>query len=375
MKKKRYWGKNKSLSLVVIPFLILIFISSIYTKQILSNSLSFIKLPPGFSIEVYTENLNSVRAMSFDTTGNLYAGSKNGNVYIIFPDRRSKVLDHGLDMPVGVDYHDGDLYVSEIGQIRVYPNIRRQIKEGSARYRTITKSIPKKRWHGWKFIKVGPDNKLYIPVGAPCNVCLRKDPRFAAILRMDLDGNGLEIYAHGVRNTVGFDWHPLTQELWFTDNGRDHLGDNLPPDELNRANAKGRHFGFPFVHGKMIRDPHYFSKRTHIPITQPQWELPAHVAALGMRFYTGDAFPEKYRNGIFIAEHGSWNRSSKIGYRISFVSVKNNRAVSYETFAGGWTKNEKVYGRPADVEIGPKGALFVSDDYAHKIYRISFRGN
>jgi glucose/arabinose dehydrogenase len=189
---------------------------------------------------------------------------------------------------------------------------------------------------------------------------------------MDLDGNNLELFAEGVRNTVGFDWHPESEELWFTDNGRDRMGDDTPPDELNRAPFIGLHFGFPFLHGKTVRDPDFHDKRSDREITLPVLELPAHVAALGMRFYTGRMFPPYYRGGIFIAEHGSWNRSRKTGYRVSFVKLSGDTVHSYEIFASGWLKNETVRGRPADVEIGPDGALYVSDDMAGCVYRIFY---
>jgi glucose/arabinose dehydrogenase len=189
---------------------------------------------------------------------------------------------------------------------------------------------------------------------------------------MKPDGSGLELFASGVRNTVGFDWHPETRELWFTDNGRDWMGDDLPPDELNRAPRKGLHFGFPYRHGKNIPDPDFGSKGTGLPFTPPEMELGPHVASLGMRFYTGRMFPERYRNRIFIAEHGSWNRSSPLGYRITMVALSGNRAESYEIFADGWLKNSRAWGRPVDIQVMPDGAMLVSDDKAGAIYRIFY---
>jgi glucose/arabinose dehydrogenase len=215
---------------------------------------------------------------------------------------------------------------------------------------------------------------LYIPVGAPCNICRRADPRYAAILRMRPDGTGLEVFASGVRNTVGFDWNPGTAELWFTDNGRDMMGDDLPPDELNRASGKGLHFGFPYVHGKNLPDPEFGARGKPAGFTPPEWELPAHVASLGMRFYTGRMFPPGYRGQVFIAEHGSWNRSKPIGYRVSLVRLEGNRAASYEVFADGWLQEGRAWGRPVDVLEMPDGSLLVSDDMAGMIYRISYEG-
>lgn len=328
------------------------------------------QVPTDYTMEIYAENLESVRSMTFAEEWHLFAGSKSGNIYYISPDKETKIIYGGLQQPVGVDYHNGDLYVSEISRILKFPDILNNLD--NAEPSVVRDDFPTDTWHGWKFIKIGPDGKLYVPVGAPCNVCEKTDERYASILRMDLDGSNLEVFAHGVRNTVGFDWHPGTGDLWFTDNGRDHLGDDLPPDELNRATEGGLHFGFPYLHGKSVEDPDFYSSRPTDDFTIPQWELPAHVASLGMRFYTGKMFPEKYRGGIFIAEHGSWNRSSKIGYRVTFVKVANNQAQSYETFADEWLEGESVSGRPADVEIAPDGSLMISDDYGDRIYRIFF---
>ena len=189
--------------------------------------------------------------------------------------------------------------------------------------------IPSDTHHGWKFIAFGPDGKLYVPVGAPCNVCEPPGPLHATITRMDAAGGAPEVIARGVRNSVGFDFHPETGELWFTDNGRDWLGDDAPPDELNRLGRPGEHFGFPYCHGDDLRDPEFNRGRACSQFTPPVRSLGPHVAALGMRFYTGRMFPETYRGGIFIAEHGSWNRSRPIGYRVTFVKVQGGRAVSY----------------------------------------------
>jgi glucose/arabinose dehydrogenase len=237
----------------------------------------------------------------------------------------------------------------------------------------VNDSFPTDRRHGWKFIRFGPDGKLYIPVGAPCNVCLEEDPRFATIMRMNADGTGLEIFAEGVRNSVGFDWHPQSDEMWFTDNGRDWLGDDFPPDELNHAPAAGRHFGFPFFHGRDVPDPVFGEQAPERSFHPPARNLAPHAAALGMRFYTGTMFPEKYRNQIFIAEHGSWNRSEPIGYRITRVRLENNRPVSYTVFASGWLSDSGVMGRPVDLEILTDGSMLISDDDAGRIYRIVYQ--
>jgi len=238
----------------------------------------------------------------------------------------------------------------------------------------VNDTFPGRRWHGWKFIRFGPDKKLYVPVGAPCNVCVQKDPRFSTIMRMDPDGRNLEIYARGVRNTVGFDWHPRTGKLWFTDNGRDYLGDDLPPDELNHAVRKGQHFGFPYYHGNSIPNPKFGKIAPKDAYTPPVQELGPHVASLGMRFYTGRQFPEKYHNQVFIAEHGSWNRSEPIGYRITVVYLQGTRSVGYAVFAQGWLQADgTVAGRPVDLEVLPDGSLLVSDDHADRLYRITYQ--
>ena len=236
----------------------------------------------------------------------------------------------------------------------------------------VPASFPADIAHGWKFIRFGPDGKLYIPVGAPCNVCERPEP-YASLLRMNPDGTGLETFARGIRNTVGFDWDPATRELWFTDNNRDWMGDDLPPCELNHAPRPGLHFGFPYFHAVNLPDPDFGPGRepaSYVPCIQP---LGAHVAPLGMRFYTGSPFPAGYRGRIFIAEHGSWNRTSKVGYRITTVTLQDGRPVRYEPFCeGGFLAGETVRGRPVDLEVLPDGSMLVSDDFAGAIYRISY---
>jgi glucose/arabinose dehydrogenase len=317
--------------------------------------------------------------MALSENGILFVGTRDvgGNVYAIVDDNKDCKADEvvvvasGLNMPNGVAIKDVDLYVAEVNRILKYENIEEN-------YRTrptpqiIKDDFPTDRHHGWKFIRFGPDGKLYVPVGAPCNICLSEDERFASITRMNVDGSEFEVFSHGIRNTVGFDWHPSTNELWFTDNGRDMMGDNIPPDELNRAPQIGMHFGYPFVHGDDIIDPEFGEGKDPSDYTVPAQYLGPHVAALGMRFYTGDMFPTEYKNQIFIAEHGSWNRSTKIGYRVMLVKLDGNQTVSYETFADGWLNGDSVSGRPVDVQQMPDGSLLVSDDYAGVIYRIIY---
>jgi glucose/arabinose dehydrogenase len=337
-----------------------------------------IKLPPGFKISIYAEKVPNARSMVLSPNGTLFVGTREeGKVYAVLDHNKDSIADEvitiarGLNMPNGVAFRDGTLYIAEVNRIIRYEDIENKLRNPPPPA-IVNDSFPKERHHGWKFVRFGPDGMLYVPVGAPCNVCERDDPRYAAIMRMKDDGTGLEIFARGVRNTVGFDWHPETKELWFTDNGRDWLGDDLPPDELNCAPKAGLHFGFPYCHGKNIPDPKYGKKHRCEEFVAPAMELGPHVASLGMRFYTGNMFPAEYGKQIFIAEHGSWNRSVPIGYKVALVRLQNNRAVRYEAFAEGWLQGGRAWGRPVDVLVTPDGALLVSDDKAGAVYRIIY---
>jgi len=280
----------------------------------------------------------------------------------------------GLNMPNGVAFKDGDLYVAEVSRITKYVGIESKLAS-PPRPVVVNDEYPTETSHGWKYIAFGPDGKLYVPVGAPCNICDPEDEIYASITRINVDGTGREVYAHGVRNTVGFTWHPTTKELWFTDNGRDMMGNDLPPCELNYAPKKDMHFGYPYCHAGTIQDPEFGMKRNCNEFTAPAQSLGPHVAPLGLKFYTGSMFPPIYKNNIFIAEHGSWNRENKIGYTLSLVKVEGNKkAVSYETFASGWLDDatQKAWGRPVDVLVLPDGSMLVSDDHANVVYRISY---
>lgn len=340
-----------------------------------------IKLPPGFTIELLAR-VPTAREMALANNNVLFVGSRDGKVHALELEGQYRVgkrhlVADGLELPVGVAYRDGSLYVSAVSRILRYDQILKQFDASpkpTPKPIVVRDDLPQDRAHGWKFIAFGPDGWLYVPVGAPCNICEPNPNRYAAILRIKPDGSQLETFARGIRNTVGFDWHPSTKELWFTDNGRDLMGDDTPPDELNRAPTAGLHFGYPYCHGGTIQDPEFGTKRKCAEFTPPAQNLGPHVAALGMRFYTGTQFPEAYRNQIFIAEHGSWNRSKKVGYRVTLVTLKDNRAVSYTPFATGWLEGEKAWGRPADVLVLPDGSLLVSDDEAGAIYRIRYAG-
>jgi glucose/arabinose dehydrogenase len=340
--------------------------------------LDTIKLPPGFHIELYAHPVPGARSMVLGPGGTLFVGTRDeGSVYaVVDADKDGRAdevltLARGLTMPNGVAMREGALYVAEVSRILRYDGIESRLKNPPAPV-VVKADLPRETHHGWKFIAFGPDGLLYIPIGAPCNICDRGDP-YASINRMKPDGTGFETVARGVRNTVGFDWHPRTHELWFTDNGRDMLGDEVPPDELNRVAQAGQHFGYPYCHGGDIPDPQFGKTRPCSEFVVPARKLGPHVAALGMRFYTGTMFPEEYRGQIFIAEHGSWNRSRKLGYRVMLVRLKGDQTVSYEPFAEGWLRGQSEWGRPVDVLVMPDGAMLVSDDSAGAIYRITYR--
>jgi len=339
--------------------------------------LNKIRLPDGFEISIYASDVPGARSMALGPNGTLFVGTRVGKVYAIVDRNRDNRADEvitvarDLRMPNGVAFRGGALYVGEVSRVLRYDNIEARLSNPPTPV-VVNDTFPGDRHHGWKFIRFGPDGQLYVPVGAPCNVCERSDGRYALIMRMNPDGTGLEVFARGVRNTVGFDWHPETKTLWFTDNGRDWLGDDVPPDELNHAPQKGLHFGFPYCHGGDISDPEFGEKHACEEFVPPAMKLGPHVAAIGMRFYTGTMFPDRYRNQIFIAEHGSWNRSTPIGYRVTLVRLEENRAATYEVFAEGWLQGDAAWGRPADVLVMPDGALLVSDDRAGVIYRIFY---
>jgi len=375
------------LTVLLVPIAALVVIGCLYrgyfTGMLPSAAaeLSAITLPSGFRIAVYAGDVPGARQMAVGPAGVVFVGSRSeGKVYALVDrdgDNRVDqvlVVASGLNSPSGIAFRDGALYVGAVNRILRFRDVARDLAR-PPKAEVVSDAYPSDAHHGWKFIAFGPDGKLYVPVGAPCNICAPPGPLHATITRLDLAGGRPEVVARGVRNSVGFDFDPATGDLWFTDNGRDWLGDDQPPDELNHLTKVGEHFGFPFCHGNGIRDPEHNAGRSCGEFTAPARELGPHVAAIGMRFYTGRMFPEKYRGGIFIAEHGSWNRSTPIGYRVSFVKIENGRATSYESFASGWLTGSTASGRPADVLVMPDGALLVSDDKAGRIYRITFAGN
>ena len=345
-----------------------------------SLQLDALHLPPGFTIAVYADSVNDARSLALGERGTVFVGSRDaGVVYALRDTNRDGRVDQTMTLlrrlvvPNGVAFSGGALYVAEVGRILRYDSIETRL-EHPPKPVVVTDRLPRDGHHGWRYIGFGPDGWLYIGSGAPCNICNPPSPLSAAILRVRPEGGDIEVFARGVRNTVGFDWQPETRELWFTDNGRDWLGPDAPPDELNRAPQAGRHFGFPFCHGGTILDSEYGSGHACPEYAAPEQLLDAHVAALGMRFYTGTMFPPEYRGHIFIAEHGSWNRVIPVGYRITLVRLQNGRTVSYRTFAKGWLRGGSPWGRPVDLLLMPDGALLLSDDKAGVVYRIAYGG-
>lgn len=350
---------------------------SVCTPQALPTrtDVAGIVLPQGFHVSVFADKIVNARQMTWGEKGTLFVGNRaEDKVYAIRDENGDWIADQtyviakGLRSPNGVAFRNGSLYIAEISRILRLDNIEQNLATPPTPV-VVTDTYPTEGHHGWKYIAFGPDGMLYVPVGAPCNICLSENEIYAGITRMKPDGSQREVIAHGVRNTVGFDWD-TNGDLWFTDNGRDWLGDESPPDELNHITTTGQHFGYPFCHSGDTPDPEFGKQKPCTDFVPPAQKLGPHVAALGMKFYTGKMFPEKYRGGIFIAEHGSWNRSSPLGYRVSFVPVKDGKAQGYETFAEGWLNNKAAWGRPVDIVLNPDGSMLLSDDTDDKIYRI-----
>lgn len=332
-----------------------------------------IELPPGFRIELWASGIANARSLTVGSAGTVFVGTRLlGRVYAVVDKgdhREVKTIATGLHRPNGIAFKDGALYVAELARVIRFDDIENRLDNPPAPV-VVYSDLPKDEPHGWKFIAFGPDGWLYVPVGAPCNIC---DPPngYAQIRRIRPDGSQAEVYAYGVRNTVGFDWDPRTRNLWFTDNGRDWLGEDVPSDELNHATAAGQNFGYPFCHEGDIPDPQFGKLGSCADAVPPAVKLGAHVAALGMRFYTGTMFPPEWKNRIIIAEHGSWNRTARSGYRLVWVDPTQSPPAT-GVFAQGWLQGPAYWGRPVDVQVMPDGALLVADDGTGALYRISY---
>jgi len=340
--------------------------------------------PAGFSFEVYATGVQGARSMALAPDGTLFVGQRQNTVYVVV----DKDGDHKADsvtplvtslrVPNGLAFKDGALYVGELNRIIRYDNVLAAVKAGTTSSLTpkvVVDKLPEEMAHGWKYIAFGPDGYLYYQIGAPCNICDRGDP-FAAIWRVKPDGGAPEIFARGVRNSVGMAWHPDTKELWFTDNGRDLLGDEVPNDELNNAPKAGLHFGYPYCHQGDTPDPEFGAGHPCSNYTPPAQRLGPHVAALGLKFYGGSMFPPEYKKRLFIVNHGSWNRTAQagpIGYRIMLATIEGNKVTKYEPFSEGFLQGRQAWGRPVDLLEMPDGSMLVSDDQVGAIYRISYR--
>ena len=342
--------------------------------------LATLRVAPGFSMEVFAR-APGARSLALGPPGVVFVGTRDASVYALVDEDRDGRADRvrtvagGLRWPNGVAYREGTLYVAERSRILRFDGIERWLQAGgdgpAPKPAVVFDDLPAENSHGWKFLRLGPDGKLYFGIGAPCNVCQRDDP-YATLARVGTDGRGFEIVARGVRNTVGFDWHPGTRELWFTENGADQMGDDVPSDELNKVTRTGQHFGYPFCHEGRIPDPRFGAKRPCSDTVAPVHRFGAHVAALGMRFLSGPKVPPPLAGKIVVAEHGSWNRSEPVGYRVVMVDPSGKDPEA--PLVTGWLRDERAWGRPVDVELLPDGSLLISDDGAGAVYRLRWTG-
>ena len=346
--------------------------------------LSELTVAPGFALSIYAKGVDNARQMALAEDGTLFVGSRQaGNVYALpdadhdgRPDRVIR-LASGLSRPSGVAYRNGALYVADISRVLRFPDVLNNLRAGAPR-EVVFDQLPSDGWHGWKYLRFAPDGRLAIPVGAPCNVC-DPAPPYATINLLDLETGTLTPWARGVRNSVGFDFHPVTGQLWFTDNGRDELGNEIPADELNRVSVPGEHFGFPYFHAGNIADPEFGQGRKASDYVPPVFRFPAHHAPLGMIFIRSKFWPPEYRHSIVVAEHGSWNRNPPGGYRVMTVLLDaDEKPVGYQPLVEGWLQHSwltrGVLGRPADVLEMPDGSVLISDDKAGVIYRLRYTG-
>ena len=381
LKLNSYTETVKYLPIICFLYFISFFINA-------NSYLDKLNLPSGFEIEIFADELNSPRQISETEDGYVIVGSKTGDKIFALYDsdldgyaEKKILIANGLQNPTGVSVYNGDLYFAEIDTVWIVKDIDAWLSKDLQSLPTknvFMNDLPSETWHGFKYIDFGPDGNLYIPVGVPCNICLEpqtKDKRFAAIHKYK--GGELITVAEGVRNSVGFDWHPVTKKMYFSDNGRDWLGDDSPSCELNVLDREGSFFGYPFKHAKDVIDPEFGSLIPTIKkdFVDPIAELGPHVAPLGIAFYDNDVFPEKYQNSVFVALHGSWNRTKKSGYTVAFVKLDDDGNYLYqEDFISGWLSNESAWGRPVSPFIMKDGSMLLSDDKYNVIYKITYKG-
>jgi glucose/arabinose dehydrogenase len=334
-----------------------------------------VKLPAGFQASLWASGLPNARAMTWGDKGTLFVSSRvAGNVYAVVDkggQREVKTIAKGLNLPNGVAFKNGTLYVAEVSRITKLEGIEDRLDSPPAA-QVVIDTLPKDLPHGWKYLSFGPDGKLYFNIGAPCNICLPPETH-AAIVRINPDGTGFEYVARGVRNSVGHDFHPVTRELYFTSHGRDWLGEDVPDDTLHHVVRPGVHFGYPHCHQGDVLDPDFGVGRSCSEFASPLLKLGPHVAANGIHFYRGSMFPAEYKNRAFIAQRGSWNRTQKSGFRVMMVTLAAGRAPGYEVFAEGWLQGDQFWGRPVYVQEMRDGSLLISDDYAGAIYRVTYQ--
>ena len=349
------------------------------SNEDLQARLRQLQIPPGFKISLYADSLPSARSMALGDEGVIYIGSRDGKVYAVkdadsdgYAEQRYVIADN-LYLPNGVAYKNKTLYVAEVNRIIRFENINEHLT-APEQPKVVFDQFPSDKHHGWKYLRFGLDGKLYTAVGVPCNICEPKDAMYGSLVRLNTDGTGFEILANGIRNSVGFDWQPNTGNLFFHDNGRDYLGDDLPPEELNQWSFRGEHFGFPYCHAGTIPDPDIKRAKACEHTTAPVWKYQAHIAPLGMRFYTGKQFPKTYHHQLLVAQHGSWNRNQPAGYQIALVKFDNGRPVAEESFINGWLQaSGEAWGRPVDLLQLADGSLLISDDKAGAIYRVQYQ--
>ena len=357
------------------------FFSILLSMNIFAN-IEMLKLDPGFKISIFASDLDQPRQMIESKNGTIFLGERSGQIIALLDSDGNgqadskRVIADDLTYSTGVSIFEGDLYFSEISKIWKIKDIESWLQKnnsGLPEKILVTDDLPDDKWHGWKWLQHDRKGAIYTNVGAPCNICLSENPQYASILK--LSGNSWEYVAKGVRNSVGFDFHPVTQKLFFTDNGRDWLGDDSPSCELNRVDEDGLFYGFPFQHAVNIKDPEFGDIESGYDYVQPILELGAHVAPTGIAFYNNDFhFPEEFKNNLFITLHGSWNRSSKVGYKVLRVVLNEDGAViSAEDFVSGWLQGQNVLGRPSAPFVASDGSLLISDDKANVIYRISYQ--